>query len=87
MIDPDDANLRAARARKGSPFLNTAQAAHYLGLAQRTLEDMRGHGSGPVVRRHGRFVRYHIDDLEAWSRGERSAQDQGHRALSEPRHV
>lgn len=87
MIEQDDANLRAARARKGSPFLNTAQAAHYLGLAQRTLEDMRGHGAGPVIRRHGRFVRYHIDDLDAWSRGERSVQDQGHRAPSEPRHV
>ena len=33
MMDEDDAINRAARARKGSPFLNTAQAAHYTGLA------------------------------------------------------
>jgi predicted DNA-binding transcriptional regulator AlpA len=87
MIDDEDANRRAARAKKGSPFLNTAQAAHYLGLAKRTLEDWRGEGLGPTPRRHGRFVRYHIDDLDAWSKGERSAQDQDHRAPSEPRHV
>jgi hypothetical protein len=68
MMDEDDAINRAARARKGSPFLNTAQAAHYVGLAERTLETMRGEGTGPAFRRHGRFIRYHIDDLDTWSR-------------------
>ena len=67
-MDDDDAIVRAAQARKGSPFLNTAQAAHYIGLNYRTLENMRGQGRGPPFRRHGRFVRYHIDDLDAWSR-------------------
>lgn len=67
MMDEEDAINRAARARKGSPFLNTAQAAHYIGLAERTLETMRGQGHGPAFRRHGRFIRYHIDDLDAWS--------------------
>ena len=37
----DDRSARAAAARTGSPYLNTAQAAHYLGLSQRTLERMR----------------------------------------------
>lgn len=60
---------RAAQARRGSPFLNTAQAAHYIGLSHRTLEKMRLTGSGPRFRKHGRYVRYHIDDLDAWSRG------------------
>ncbi len=69
MMDEDDAIARAARARKGSPFLNTAQAAHYIGLAERTLETMRSEGTGPRFRRHGRFVRYHIDDLDTWSEG------------------
>jgi len=82
-MDEDDAINRAARARKGSPFLNTAQAAHYVGLAERTLETMRGQGQGPSFRRHGRFIRYHIDDLDAWSRrsGSRRAADR------EDRHV
>jgi hypothetical protein len=76
-MDDDDAINRAARARKGSPFLNTAQAAHYVGLAERTLETMRGHGAGPAFRRHGRFIRYHIDDLDAWSRRSGKHRDPG----------
>lgn len=63
----EDENDRAARARKGSPFLSTAQAAHYVGLSQRTLEKMRTVGGGPTYRKHGRYVRYHIDDLDTWS--------------------
>jgi predicted DNA-binding transcriptional regulator AlpA len=64
----EDEFERAAAARKGSPFLNSAQAAHYLGLSDRTLEEMREKGEGPPFRKHGRRnVRYHIADLEAWS--------------------
>ena len=63
---------RAASAKKGSPFLNTEQAAFYLGLSARKLQQMRRDGSGPLFRRHGRYVRYHIDDIDAWSKGERS---------------
>ena len=58
---------RAAKAKTSSPFLNTAQAAFYIGLSKRTLEKMRVTGGGPVYRKHGRYVRYHIDDLNAWS--------------------
>ena len=72
----DDANGRAARARMGSPFLNTAQAAHYIGVHMRTFERMRQQDSGPRFRRHGRFIRYHIDDLDDWSRS--SGQPRGH---------
>jgi hypothetical protein len=50
------------------PYLNTAQAAHYIGLSVRHLERMRSQRDGPPFRRHGRFVFYHIDDLDAWSR-------------------
>lgn len=63
----DDEIARAANAKKGSPFLNTDQAAHYVGLSRRTLEKMRTAGGGPRFRKHGRYVRYHIDDLDAWS--------------------
>ena len=64
----DDDNIRAANAKKGSPFLNTDQAAFYVGLSRRTLEKMRTAGGGPHYRKHGRYVRYHIADLEAWSK-------------------
>ena len=69
----DDPIARAARAKKGCPFLNTEQAAFYLGLSGRRLQQMRKEGTGPAFRRHSRYVRYHIDDLDCWSRGERSA--------------
>ena len=59
---------RAEKAKKGSPFLSTGQAAHFVGLSRRTLEKMRVQGGGPLYRKHGRYVRYHIDDLEAWSK-------------------
>lgn len=77
----DDEIIRAAKAKKGSPFLNTAQAAFYVGLSRRTLEKMRLTGGGPRFRKHGRYVRYHIDDLDAWSLGERreSTSDDGQR--------
>ncbi|BEV11938.1 helix-turn-helix domain-containing protein [Asticcacaulis sp. DW145] len=71
-----DENARAASAKKGSPFLNTDQAAHYMGLSRRTLEKFRAEGQGPVYRRHGRYVRYHIDDIDGWSRA--SGQTDGH---------
>ncbi len=63
----DDKSARAAQARHGSPYLNTGQAAHYLGLSQRTMERMRTDGVGPAYRKHGNVVRYLIDDLEHWS--------------------
>lgn len=69
----DDEIARAAMAKKGSPFLNTAQAAFYIGLSHRTLEKMRMQGLGPRYRKHGRFVRYHIADLDHWSEGSAKA--------------
>ena len=60
---------RVERAIKRSPFLSTEQAAFYLGCTDRTLEKMRQDGRGPIFRRHGRFIRYHIDDLDDWSHG------------------
>jgi hypothetical protein len=63
----NDHNMRAAEARKGSPFLSTREAAFYLGLSFRTLEKMRLTGVGPRFRKHGRHVRYHIVDLDLWS--------------------
>lgn len=65
----DDSNARADNARRGTPFLSPEQAAHYLGISVRTLQEHRSAGTGPRFRRHTRHVRYHIDDLDAWSKG------------------
>jgi len=63
----EDDIARAADAKKGSPFLTTEQAARYVGLSRRALEKMRRQGRGPRFRKHGRYVRYHIADLDDWS--------------------
>ena len=68
-----DDQSRASEAKKGSPFLTTREAAHYLSLSYRTLEKMRLTGLGPRFRKHGRYVRYHIADLDAWSEGRRKS--------------
>jgi hypothetical protein len=75
MDNPDDIE-RAQRAKRGSPFLNTDQAAAYLKISSRLLKRLRVRGEGPVFRRHSRFVQYHIDDLDLWSR-QHSARDIG----------
>ncbi|MCA6110803.1 helix-turn-helix domain-containing protein [Bradyrhizobium cenepequi] len=49
------------------PFLNTVEAATWLRLTKNTLEKMRVQGRGPAYRKHGRYVRYHIEDLVEWS--------------------
>lgn len=64
----DDDIARAERARRGSPYLNTAQAAHYLGVSKGHLEKLRARGDGPFFRRHAAMTQYHIDDLDRWSR-------------------
>jgi hypothetical protein len=64
----DDDIARAGRAKKGTPFLSTEQAGFYLGLSARKLQALRAAGTGPVFRRHSRYVRYHIDDLDRWSK-------------------
>lgn len=63
----ENENSKALTARQGSPFLTTKEAAYYLRLSPRTLEKMRVTGSGPNYRKHGRYVRYNINDLNAWS--------------------
>jgi hypothetical protein len=66
MINSPDTRKDRASQR---PYLNTSQAAHFLGIGWRKLQAMRVAGEGPRVRRHGRHIYYHPHDLEAWSRG------------------
>jgi hypothetical protein len=66
-MDSDDDIARANRAKRGSPFLNTDQAAAYLKMSSRLLKRLRRVGKGPIFRRHSRYIQYHIDDLDAWS--------------------
>jgi len=45
-------------------YLNTKQAAEYLGLKYGTLHGWRFNGTGPKYIKMGGAVRYRIDDLE-----------------------
>ena len=68
--DLESAVARALEARGRSPWLTTAQAAEYLGATQGTLKTWRATGCGPKYHGKHRFVRYHMDDLDAFMRGE-----------------
>ena len=48
-------------------YLRTPEAARFLGLSGRTLENHRYFGSGPSYRRIGGRVVYSVDDLRAWA--------------------
>ena len=50
-----------------SPYFTLAEAAAFLRLAPRTLDNMRQRGTGPLYGKHGGRVRYHRDDLVAWA--------------------
>lgn len=69
-LDAPSTEKRANKRRKGkkSPFLITSEAADYLKVKKRTLENMRWRGQGPKFRKHGGRVCYHLDDLNDWSR-------------------
>ena len=58
----------AARKDQEPPFLTTVEAAAWLRLTKNTLEKMRVQGRGLVYRKHGRYVRYHIEDLVDYSK-------------------
>jgi hypothetical protein len=60
------------------PFLNTRQASFYLGLSVSSLERMRKMDEGPIYRRHGCVIVYHLDDLNTWSEENSSARMHAH---------
>lgn len=47
-------------------FLDSDQAAEYLGLKRTTLEAWRCRGGGPRFAKLGRAVRYRKSDLDDW---------------------
>jgi Helix-turn-helix domain len=53
--------------KSDNPFLTVAEAASYLRLKKRTLDNMRWIGTGPKFRKHGGRIYYHVDELKEWS--------------------
>jgi hypothetical protein len=53
--------------REYSPWLDTAQAAHYVGAKAGTLKNWRHRGEGPKYSKvNARLVRYHQSDLDTF---------------------
>lgn len=69
--DIEDAMKRVLSAHNATPWRDTEGAAAYLGAEPATLKFWRAKGGGPRYRTVGnKFVRYHIDDLDAFMLGE-----------------
>jgi len=57
----------AMNEQSNNPFLTVTEAAAYLRLKKRTLDNMRWMGTGPRFRKHGGRIYYHLDELKEWS--------------------
>jgi hypothetical protein len=67
----EDALRRVLNTQTHSPWFDSEAAAEYLTCTPGTLKTWRSQGQGPrynVI--HNKLVRYHIDDLDAFVRGE-----------------
>ena len=53
--------------KSDTPFLSVEEAALWLRLKKRTLDNMRWMGTGPNFRKHGGRIYYHVDELKEWS--------------------
>jgi hypothetical protein len=60
---------RAEFVKEAGPirFVDTEAAARYLALETHTLECYRSLGDGPAYHKFGKYVRYAVDDLDAWA--------------------
>ena len=84
MADPFDGTWDAAQIpaigvnakedlRANEHYLDTREAAAWLGLSPEMLERYRVRGEGPEFQRFGARVRYQLEDLEAWATARRWA--------------
>ena len=68
----------ASYAMPAAEYLNTAQAARYIGMSEEYLEIARhrANGSGPPYVKLPRAVRYCRADLDSWMKSHRRETDQ-----------
>lgn len=67
----EDAVKRVFLAKPSSPWLDNEGAAAYLACTPGTLKTWRARGEGPSYHVfNGKSVRYHVDALDAFVRGE-----------------
>lgn len=61
--------MKATSNTSQEALLNEAQAANYLNVSVRTLQQWRMSGRGPLFTKLSRAVRYRVADLEAYVAG------------------
>ena len=67
----EDALRRVLDTHKRSPWLDSLAAAEYLGCTPGTLKTWRSRGEGPPYNIiQSKLVRYHVEYLDAFVRGE-----------------
>lgn len=67
VVAPDaGVSTQAAPATRGHVWHDTEGVAKRLDISPRTLERMRGDGSGPRYAKAGRAVRYREDWIDEW---------------------
>lgn len=67
----EDAFRRVLDTHSRSPWLDSEAAAEYLASTSGTLKSWRSQGQGPKYHIiQTKLVRYHVDDLDAFVRGE-----------------
>lgn len=47
-------------------YMIEKEAAHFVGIAPKTLRNLRNSGGGPLFINAGRRILYEVADLEAW---------------------
>lgn len=57
----------SGKEKRISPFYTNKEAARFLRINPRTLDNWRWSGQGPEYRKHGRTVVYLEEDLIAYS--------------------
>jgi hypothetical protein len=55
------------------PWLDTKSAAKYVLSHADTLRRWRREGCGPSFSKRGKFIRYHVEELDAWLRSHQVA--------------
>lgn len=71
IIQIEDALRRVLDRQQLSPWFDSDAAAEYLTCTPGTLKTWRSTGQGPRYHIiHNKLVRYHIEDLDAFVRGE-----------------
>lgn len=69
-VDPRfPSQIKEAALQQGYTYVNSADAASYLGIADRTLKLWRKQGRSPRFKKVNSEIRYEFSDMDRWLEG------------------